>query len=47
MERERDSRGGFVSRAVMVRWVAVSRWFERQRRGMRRLMFVRSSLVRV
>lgn len=45
-ERETDSRGGFASRAVMARWVAVSRWFKRQRRGRRRLICVRSSWVR-
>ncbi|KAM2512053.1 hypothetical protein PS1_036368 [Malus domestica] len=39
-EREMDSRGEFVSRAVIARWVAVSRWFKRQRRGRRRLIFV-------
>lgn len=43
MDKDRDLRGGFVSRAVMVRWAAMSRWFKRQRRGRRRLIFVCSS----
>lgn len=47
MERERDLGGGFVRRTVDVRWIAVGRWFERQRRGRRRLIFVSSSWVRV
>ncbi|KAM2522962.1 hypothetical protein PS1_029838 [Malus domestica] len=41
-----DLGGGFASRAVMARWVAVSRWFKRQRSGSRRLIFVKSSWVR-
>ncbi|TQD85575.1 hypothetical protein C1H46_028845 [Malus baccata] len=45
-ERKMDSRGGFTSRAVMARWVVVSRWFNKQRRRRRRLIFVRSSWVR-
>jgi hypothetical protein len=47
MERERDLGGGFVRRTVEVRCIAVGRWFERQRRGRRRLVFVSSSWVRV
>ena len=39
--------GGFVRSAVMVRWRAVSRWLERQRRGRRRLILVSSFWVRV
>ncbi|PON47995.1 hypothetical protein TorRG33x02_321580 [Trema orientale] len=46
-ERERELGGGFVRRAVTARWVAVLRWFERQRRGRRRLILVSSSWVRV
>ncbi|KAM1069483.1 hypothetical protein ACFX13_001416 [Malus domestica] len=46
-EGERVDLGdGFASRAVMARWVAVSRWFKRQRSGSRRLIFVKSSWVR-
>ncbi|KAF3960577.1 hypothetical protein CMV_014732 [Castanea mollissima] len=47
MEKERDLGGGFVRRAVVVRWIAVERWFERQRRGRRRLIFVNCSWVRL
>ncbi len=36
-----------MRRTVEVRWIAVGRWFERQRRGRRRLVFVSSSWVRV
>lgn len=36
-----------MRRTVDVRWIAVGRWFERQRRGRRRLIFVSSSWVRV
>nr|CBL94182.1 hypothetical protein [Malus domestica] len=38
-ERKTDSRGRFASRAVMARWVTVSRWFNRQRRRRRKLIF--------
>lgn len=47
MEKERDLGGGSVRRAVVVRWIAVERWFERQRRGRRRLIFVNCSWVRL
>lgn len=47
MEKERDLAGGSVRRAVVVRWIAVERWFERQRRGRRRLIFVNCSWVRL
>ncbi|KAM0990874.1 hypothetical protein ACFX2J_009247 [Malus domestica] len=46
IERKTDSRGGFTSRAMMARWVVVSKWFKRQRRKKKRLIFVRSSWVR-
>lgn len=46
IEREMDLGGGLVRRAVMVRWIAVGSWLERQRRGMRRLILVSSSWVR-
>lgn len=36
-----------MRRAVVVRWIAVERWFERQRRGRRRLIFVNCSWVRL
>ena len=42
-ERDRDLGGGFLRRTVEVRSIAVGRWFERQRRGRRRLIFVSSS----
>lgn len=47
MEKERDLGGGSVRRAVVVRWIAVERWFVRQRRGRRRLIFVNCSWVRL
>lgn len=40
IEIERDLRGRFVRRAVLIRWVASLRWFDWQRRGMRRLISV-------
>jgi hypothetical protein len=44
MERDRDLGREFVRRTVEMRWIAVGRWFERQRRGRRRrLIFVSSS----
>lgn len=47
MEREMDLGSGFVRRVVVIRWIAVGRWFDRQRRGRRRLIFVSSSWVRL
>lgn len=46
-ERERDLRGGFAKRAVVVRLTAVASWLESQRRGMRRLICVSSSSARM
>lgn len=46
MRRERDSRGGFARNDASTRRMAVGSWFEEQRRGMRRLVFVSSSGVK-
>ncbi|RVX02752.1 Multiple RNA-binding domain-containing protein 1 [Vitis vinifera] len=46
MRRERDSRGGFARNDASTRRMAVGSWFEEQRRGMRRLIFVSSSGVK-
>ncbi|GLT49228.1 hypothetical protein SLA2020_228000 [Shorea laevis] len=45
MEKEKDLGQGFAMSAVVVSWIAVVRWFERQRRGIRRLILVNSSGV--
>lgn len=49
MERERDLGvgGGLVRSAVVVSWIAVVRWLETQRRGIRRLILQISSWVSV
>ena len=49
MERERDLGlgGGLVRSAVVVSWIAVGRWLERQRRGIRRLILQTSSWASV
>ena len=47
MGTERDFRGGFARRAVAMRRTTVASWLEWQRRGMRRLIVVSSSSVRI
>lgn len=47
MVRERELGGGLVRRAVSRRRMASGRWFDEQRRGMRRFICVTSSWVRM
>lgn len=49
METERDLGfgGALVSSAVVVSWIAVVRWLERQRRGIRRLILETCSWLSV
>lgn len=47
MEKERDFGGGLATRAVVINWIAVFKWFNRHKRGIRRLIFVTSSCVNV
>lgn len=46
MEVGRDLGLGFAVSAVVKRWIAVVWWFERQRRGIKRLILVNSSAVK-
>lgn len=47
MEKERDFGGRLARREVVVNWIAVVRWFNRHKRGIRRLILVTSSCVNV
>lgn len=46
MERESDSKDGFVRKAVVMRLAASLRWFEEHKRGISRFICVSSSSVR-
>jgi hypothetical protein len=47
MEKERDFGGGLARREVVINWIAVVKWFNRHKRGIRRLILVTSSCVNV
>lgn len=46
MERESDSKDGFVRKAVVMRFAASLRWCEEHKRGIKRLICVSSSWFR-